>query len=88
MFINPIRFRKRFRWPVTAAADESAFRTAAHDYFNECHAQYKWNFGPFKMQVCLFPGGIEIMKIITELTKIAMRTVLKEHDAIHLLNSG
>lgn len=40
------------------------------------------------MQVCLFPGGIEIMKIITELTKIAMRTVLKEHDAIHLLNSG
>lgn len=86
MIINAVYFRKRFRWPILSLVDESEFRTQALAYFNECHSKYKWNFGPFKMQIVLFPGGIELMKIIIELSKLAMNAVLKQSDCIHLIN--
>lgn len=86
VIISAIEFRKRFCWPVSSLKDESIFRTAALTYFNEMHAQFKWHFGPFKMQTVLFPGGIEFMKIIGELSKIAMHTVLKESGHLHLIN--
>lgn len=85
MIISAVDFRKRFRWPLTIARDETEFRNAALTYFNDCNSHYKWNFGPIRMQVVLFPGGIEFMKIIVELTKTAMRTVLNENDSLHLI---
>lgn len=87
MVINATEFRKRFPWPISASRDETQFRTVALAYFNECYKNYKWHFGPFKMQVVLFPGGVEFMKIILELCIVAMRHVLKENDVLHLLNS-
>ncbi|XP_031618277.1 augmin complex subunit dgt6-like isoform X2 [Contarinia nasturtii] len=87
MIINANEFRKRFRWPVFSSRDETDFRNAALAYFNECQKNYKWIFGPFKMQVVLFPGGLEFMKIVNELSKMAMRTVLRENDSLHLINS-
>lgn len=57
----------------------------AMTYFNECRSEFKWNFGPFKMQIVLFPGGIEIMKIIIELSKLAMLAVLKQNDCTDLI---
>lgn len=86
MLINVVYFRKRFRWPILSLADESDFRTQAIAYFNECRSSFKWNFGPFKMQTVLFPGGIELMKIIIELSKLAMNAVLKQNDCTDLIN--
>lgn len=80
-------FRKRFRWPITTMKDETDFRSSVLVYFNECQKSYKWHFGPFKMQVVLFPGGVEFMKIIAELSLVAMRNILKENDCLQLLNS-
>lgn len=85
--INAVEFRKRFRWPIHSSSDESVFRSAALAYFNDCHSQFKWNFGPFKMQIVLFPGGIEFMKIVIELSKIAMHTVLKNANSLHLIDN-
>lgn len=87
IIINASEFRKRFRWPVSSSRDETDFRNAALAYFNECQKNFKWNFGPFKMQTVLFPGGLEFMRIVNEITKMAMRTVLKENDCHHLINS-
>lgn len=87
IIINVVEFRKRFRWPITTSRDETDFRNAALTFFNECHTNFKWNFGPFKMQVVLFPGGVEFMKIIVELTKIAMRSILKENDSLLMINA-
>lgn len=39
------------------------------------------------MQVVHFPGGIEFMKIIVELSKVAMHTILEKNDGLHLINS-
>lgn len=38
------------------------------------------------MQIVLFPGGIELMKIIIELSKMAMNAVLKQNDCTDLIN--
>lgn len=86
VIINAASFRKRFRWPILSLADESDFRTQSISYFNECQSTFKWNFGPFKMQTVLFPGGIELMKIIVELSKLAMNAVLKQNDCVDLIN--
>lgn len=51
-------------------------------YFNECCGKYGWNFGPFKMQVVLFPGGIEFMKIVLQLTVVAMQMIVKGAECI------
>lgn len=85
--ISAVEFRKRFRWPIISSSDESVFRSTALTYFNDCHSQYKWNFGPFKMQIVLFPGGNEFMKIIIELSKVAMHTVLRETGSSHSMNT-
>lgn len=53
---------------------------AALVYFNECCGKFDWHFGPFKMQVVLFPGGIEFMKIMVQLSMIAMRATLKRNE--------
>lgn len=87
VIISAIEFRKRFCWPITSLKDESIFRSAALTYFNDMHSQYKWPFGPFKMQTVLFPGGNEFMKIISELSKIAMHAVLKETGHLNSLNA-
>lgn len=43
---------------------------------NECYRKFGWTSGPFKMQIVLFPGGTEFMKIVIELSNIAMRTII------------
>lgn len=87
LIISAVGYRKRFRWPISTSKDESDFRTAAVDYLNECHKNYKWPVGPFKMQTVLFPGGVEFMKMLVELSKTAMHMVLREHDSLHLIHS-
>lgn len=87
IIISSVDFRKRFRWPILSSRDEGDFRNAALSYFNACHSNFKWNFGPFKMQVVLFPGGIEFMKIVVELSKAAMLKILKDNDSLHLINA-
>lgn len=86
MLISAIDFRKRFPWPIVSPQEQSQFRSAALTYFNECHSNFKWNFGPFKQAIVLFPGGIDFMKIIVELSKHAMHIVLKENHSLHLMN--
>lgn len=44
---------------------------------NECHQKFGWTFGPFKKQIVLFPGGADFMKIVIELSNIAMRTIIR-----------
>ncbi|XP_055322290.1 uncharacterized protein LOC129578152 [Sitodiplosis mosellana] len=88
LIISAVEYRKRFRWPIVSSKEDADFRVAVLAYFNECHRNFKWTIGPFKMQVVHFPGGVEFMKIIVELSKAAMHTVLKENDSLHLINSN
>lgn len=44
---------------------------------NECHRKFGWTFGPLKMQIVLFPGGADFMRIVIELSNIAMRTIIR-----------
>lgn len=87
LIIGTVEYRKRFRWPVKTSRDEGDFREKALSYFNECHRNLKWPIGPFQMKVVHFPCGVDFMKIIVELTKLAMHAVLKQNDGIHLINS-
>lgn len=86
MIISSVDFRKRFRWPINTSKDEGDFRNATLSYINECHSNFKWNIGPFKMQVVHFPGGIEFMKVIVELSKTAMLKILKDSGSLHFMN--
>lgn len=51
----------------------SICRQATLTFFNELSSKYNWKIGPFKMQLILFPGGVEFMKLIQHFSNLVMR---------------
>lgn len=62
-------------------------RTIVVETLNEWSKKYKWRLTglTIKMQIVLFPGGIEILKILVELSKSAMRKILQDNNQLKSL---
>lgn len=43
------------------------------------NAQYGLGFGEIKFKILIFPGGMEFMRVIFELTRLSMQLTLKRN---------
>lgn len=59
-------------------------RNSTLELLNKLNAKYDLGFGEIKNKILIFPGGIEFMRVIHELTRLSMQIILKKngiHDA-------
>lgn len=59
-------------------------RNSTLELLNKLNAKYDLGFGEIKNKILIFPGGIEFMRVIYELTRLSMQIILKKngiHDA-------
>lgn len=57
------------------------YRQAALKVFNEWRLQFNWQVSEYKMQLILFPGGVEFMKLIHHISNLAMGAIVKRAHA-------
>lgn len=55
-------------------------------FFNELHAKHNWEIGPIKMQLILFPGGVEFMKLIQHFSNLVMSVALKRETSSTMIS--
>ncbi|XP_055319309.1 augmin complex subunit dgt6-like [Sitodiplosis mosellana] len=79
MICDPTDFRKKFCWPIYNKAAEATFRNSTLDLLNKLNAKYELGFGEVKNKILIFPGGMEFMRVIYELTRLSMQIVLKRN---------
>lgn len=56
------------------------YRNSTLEFLGKLNAKHKWKFGELKNKVVVFPGGTDFMRILVELTKLAMRVILKRNN--------
>lgn len=49
------------------------------ELLNKLNAQYGLGFGEIKFKILIFPGGVEFMRVIFELTRLSMQLILKRN---------
>lgn len=54
-------------------------RNSSLEFLIKLNAKYKLEFGELKNKIVVFPGGADFMRIVVELTKLAMRITLKRN---------
>lgn len=54
-------------------------RNSTLELLNKLNAKYSLGFGEIKNKILIFPGGMEFMRVIYELSRLAMRITLKRN---------
>lgn len=54
-------------------------RNSTIELLNKLNAKYELGFGEVKNKILIFPGGMEFMRVIYELTRLSMQIVLKRN---------
>lgn len=58
---------------------EFLHRNSTLELLNKLNAKYSLGFGEIKNKILIFPGGMEFMRVIYELSRLAMRITLKRN---------
>lgn len=55
------------------------FRNSALEYVNKLNQKYHLKMGEIKSKIVVFPGGVEFMHILFELTQLTLRITIKRN---------
>lgn len=54
------------------------------ELLNKLNARYSLGFGEVKNKILIFPGGMEFMRVIYELSRLSIQLILKRNGVTDL----
>ncbi|XP_031630154.1 augmin complex subunit dgt6-like [Contarinia nasturtii] len=86
MICDPTDFKKKFCWPIYNKAAEATFRNSTLELLTKLNTKHELGLVEVKNKILIFPGGMEFMRVIYELTRLAMQITLKRNGVHDLEN--